>query len=91
MPTRTLTTMTSDCNKFRKWVKTRLIVRELTVADLADAIGYPRRTVSAAINGATFPHVLNSIATHLEYDPKTDGPLPARPARAERRLRVPTR
>lgn len=80
--------MTNAGNNFRIWVKTQLLTRDLTVETLAARIGYPRRTVSAAINGKPFPHVVSAIATALNYDPKTNGPLPSRPARPERRQRV---
>lgn len=80
--------MAAHRNNFRTWVKTRLVQADLTVAQMADRIGYPRRTVSAAIHGAAFPHVVASIAKFLKHDPKTDGPLPARPARAELRVRL---
>ncbi len=77
--------------KFSIWVKKKLIELGVTVTELASLIGYPRPTVSAAINGSTrFPHVTAAIATYLNHDPKTDGPLPTRPARPEQRLRITT-
>lgn len=83
--------MAQKHKKFSLWVKKRLLDLDLTVTELASRIGYPRQTVSAAINGSErFPHVTHAIASQLEYDPKTNGPLPARPARPEQRLRLAT-
>jgi predicted transcriptional regulator len=83
--------MANDRNKFRTWVKTRLIENDLTVSELAKRVGYPRRTVSAAIHGASFPYVVTSIAKLLNHDSKTDVPLPSSPARPERRIRISTK
>lgn len=81
--------MASLHKKFPAWAKKRLIDRELSVTQLAQKVGYARQTVSAAVNGSTkFPHVVAAIATHLNHDPKTDGPLPVGPARPERRIRI---
>ena len=80
--------MKDSRKRFYIWVKKRLLDEDLTVSALADEIGYPRRTVSAAIHGTPFPHVIQSIATHLRHDPTTDGPLPVGPARPERRIRI---
>jgi DNA transposition AAA+ family ATPase len=83
--------MSKKHKKFSLWAKKRLLDLELTVTQLASKIGYPRQTVSAALNGSErFPHVTSAIATTLNHDPKTDGPLPARPARPEQRFRFAT-
>ena len=77
--------------QFPQWAKKRLIDLNMKVTELADQIGYPRPTTSAAINGSSrFPHVTAAIAEYLDHDPKTDGPLPACPARPERRIRLHT-
>lgn len=81
--------MAKKHKKFSLWAKKRLLDVDLTVTELASRIGYPRQTVSAALNGSErFPHVTSAIANTLNHDPKTDGPLPARPARPEQRLRI---
>lgn len=81
--------MAKKHKKFSLWAKKRLLDLELTVTQLATQLGYPRQTVSAALNGSErFPHVTASIANQLKHDPKTDGPLPARPARPELRVRL---
>ena len=81
--------MTPMHKKFPVWAKKQLLDLEITVTELASRIRYPRQTTSAALNGSTrFPHVTQAIAETLNHDPKTDGPLPARPARPERRVRL---
>jgi hypothetical protein len=86
-----VTYMAKKHKKFSLWAKKRLLDLDLTVTQLAARIGYPRQTVSAAINGSErFPHVTSAIATSLNYDSKTNGPLPTSPARPEQRLRLAT-
>ena len=83
--------MAKKHKNFSLWAKKRLLDLDMTVTQLASRIGYPRQTVSAAINGSErFPHVTSAIATTLNHDPKANGPLPARPARPEQRLRFAT-
>lgn len=82
------TGMATKHKKFSLWAKKRLLDLDLTVTQLASNLGYPRQTVSAALNGSErFPHVTSAIANKLHHDPKTDGPLPTRPARPEQRFR----
>ena len=81
--------MAKTHKQFPIWAQKRLIDLGLSVTGFARILGYPRQTVSAALHGSTrFPHVTAAIATQLKHDPKTDGPLPARPARPERRIRI---
>lgn len=78
-------------NQFPTWAKKRLLDLGLSVSRLAELIGYARTTTSAALNGSSrFPHVTYAIATHLNHDPKTDGPLPVSAPRLERRVRLVT-
>lgn len=84
--------MAKKHKNFSLWAKKRLLELDLKVTQLASRIGYPRQTVSAALNGSErYPHVTSAIANTLNYDPKTNGPLPTRPARAEQRLRLVTK
>jgi hypothetical protein len=81
--------MATKHKKFSIWAKKRLIDSELTVTELASLIGYPRQTVSAAVNGSErFPYVTAAIANILKHDSKTDSPLPSRPSRPEQRFRI---
>jgi predicted transcriptional regulator len=81
--------MAKKHKKFSLWAKKCLIDRGLTVTELASSLGYPRQTVSAVLNGSDrFPYVTAAIAKTLNYDSKTNGPLPARPARPEHRVRI---
>lgn len=79
--------ITKRDNKFYTFVKISLIERGWGMKDLALKTGYPRRTVSAAINGRNLPYVIQAIATTLNHDSETNGPLPSRPARPEKRIR----
>lgn len=82
--------MANKHKKFSIWVRKRLIEEDITITELASSIGYPRQTVSAAINGSErFPYVTSAIANFLNHDSKTDSPLPTRPARPEQRFRIP--
>jgi len=77
-------------NNFRIFVRIQLAIKGWSITQLAMVIGYPRETVSAAINQIRHPYVIQAIAKELKYDTDTNGPLPISPARPEKRERAGT-
>ena len=51
--------------QIRLRAKTALLQRGLTITELALKVGFPRSTVSVAINHGKFPNVLRKVSREL--------------------------
>lgn len=58
-------TIDPQAKRFRQSARIALVRRDLTIGTLAELIGFPRSSVSKAINQGVFPKIRARIAEEL--------------------------